>query len=148
MSLRGGAGSAQQPPSPSSATMTCRSGVSKNKRADAKGSETTVEEEEEEGEEFTPNGLCVTRLEVADNRRGGGMLPAAAERALSAVAMGKGAGREGAKEGRMVEATRFRGGMVAGLITKVFHIQRHELSKFLYMSFMMFAIIYVFTMTR
>lgn len=41
-----------------------------------------------------------------------------------------------------------RGGMVAGLITKVFHIERHELPKFLTMSFMMFAIIYVFTMTR
>lgn len=41
-----------------------------------------------------------------------------------------------------------RGGMVAGLITRVFHIERHELKKFLYMSFMMFAIIYVFTMTR
>ena len=41
-----------------------------------------------------------------------------------------------------------RGGMVASLITRVFHIERHELKKFLYMSFMMFAIIYVFTMTR
>lgn len=37
---------------------------------------------------------------------------------------------------------------MASLIMRVFHIERHELKKFLYMSFMMFAIIYVFTMTR
>lgn len=51
-------------------------------------------------------------------------------------------------EGQRRVETRVRGGVVASLITRVFHIQRHELSKFLYMSFMMFAIIYVFTMTR
>lgn len=46
------------------------------------------------------------------------------------------------------EGVKVRGGLVAGLITKVFAIERHELRKFLYMSVMMFAIIYVFTMTR
>lgn len=59
------------------------------------------------------------------------------ERSSSAVVLG---GRGQVKE--------VRGGMVPGLIAKVFHIERHELKKFLYMSFMMFAIIYVFTMTR
>eukprot|EP00903_Cladosiphon_okamuranus_P008794 g8423.t1 len=46
------------------------------------------------------------------------------------------------------EGVKVRGGLVAGLFTKIFAIERHELRKFLYMSVMMFAIIYVFTMTR
>lgn len=43
---------------------------------------------------------------------------------------------------------RVRGGLVAGIISRVFRIDKHELKKFLCMSSMMFAIIYVFTMTR
>ncbi|CBJ31945.1 conserved unknown protein [Ectocarpus siliculosus] len=49
---------------------------------------------------------------------------------------------------RVGEGVKVRGGVVAGLITKVFAIEKHELRKFLTMSVMMFAIIYVFTMTR
>lgn len=47
-----------------------------------------------------------------------------------------------------VEAVNVRGGVIAGLITRVFAIEKHELKKFLSMSIMMFSIIYVFTMTR
>lgn len=43
---------------------------------------------------------------------------------------------------------RVRGGLVAGIISRVLRIDKHELKKFLCMSSMMFAIIYVFTMTR
>lgn len=43
---------------------------------------------------------------------------------------------------------RIRGGLVADIISRVFRIDKHELKKFLCMSSMMFAIIYVFTMTR
>lgn len=50
--------------------------------------------------------------------------------------------------GGLGEGVKVRGGLVAGLIQKVFAIERHELRKFLFMSVMMFAIIYVFTMTR
>ena len=45
-------------------------------------------------------------------------------------------------------AERVRGGLVAGMISRVFRIDKPELNKFLCMSSMMFAIIYVFTMTR
>ncbi|CAM9109217.1 unnamed protein product, partial [Hapterophycus canaliculatus] len=47
-----------------------------------------------------------------------------------------------------VEAVNVRGGVIAGLITRVFAIEKHELKKFFSMSIMMFSIIYVFTMTR
>ncbi|CAM9442825.1 unnamed protein product [Pylaiella littoralis] len=50
--------------------------------------------------------------------------------------------------GGLGEGVEVRGGLVAGLIQRVFAIERHELRKFLFMSVMMFAIIYVFTMTR
>lgn len=129
--------------------------MSENKREDAEGLETSVDnngdndkEKEEERTESTQNGLCLTRLDGADDGCGGDTLRATVGRLLSPVAVEKGAGRQGTREGRVVVATEVRGGMVASLITRAFHIQRHELSKFLYMSFMMFAIIYVFTMTR
>lgn len=155
VSLRGGSGAPRQPPLASSAPTTCRNGVSENKREDAEGLETSVDnngdndkEKEEERTESTQNGLCLTRLDGADDGCGGDTLRATVGRLLSPVAVEKGAGRQGTREGRVVVATEVRGGMVASLITRAFHIQRHELSKFLYMSFMMFAIIYVFTMTR
>ncbi|CAM9274329.1 unnamed protein product [Scytosiphon promiscuus] len=62
------------------------------------------------------------------------------ERSRSAVAV--------AGEGAPAEAVNVRGGVIAGLITRVFAIEKHELKKFLSMSIMMFSIIYVFTMTR
>lgn len=63
------------------------------------------------------------------------------ERTLSIAAVGEGQGAVG-------RATRMRGGVISSLMNKIFHIQRHEMAKFFTMSFMMFAIIYVFTMTR
>lgn len=48
----------------------------------------------------------------------------------------------------VVVQRRIRGGMVKTLLSRIFAMEGHELPKFLSMSFMMFAIIYVFTMTR
>ena len=78
-----------------------------------------------------------------DARLGGGNAESELELPLVGVGVGTGEGVGGG--GGAVDV---RGGMVASLIMRVFHIDRHELKKFLYMSFMMFAIIYVFTMTR
>lgn len=78
-------------------------------------------------------------LDVDSDREGGGLVGSGDESRVAAVAAAAGGVGEGVK---------VRGGLVAGLITKVFAIERHELRKFLYMSVMMFAIIYVFTMTR
>lgn len=74
-----------------------------------------------------------------EEEAGGGSVGSENESRVTVAAAAGGLGGEGVK---------VRGGLVAGLITKVFAIERHELRKFLYMSVMMFAIIYVFTMTR
>lgn len=66
----------------------------------------------------------------------------------AAVVVGSGEGSQLSEATRVGEGVKVRGGVVAGLITKVFAIEKHELRKFLTMSVMMFAIIYVFTMTR
>ncbi|CAN0490346.1 unnamed protein product, partial [Ectocarpus sp. 12 AP-2014] len=66
----------------------------------------------------------------------------------AALVVGSGEGSQLSGATRVGEGVKVRGGVVAGLITKVFAIEKHELRKFLTMSVMMFAIIYVFTMTR
>ncbi|CAM9820629.1 unnamed protein product [Ectocarpus fasciculatus] len=66
----------------------------------------------------------------------------------AAVVVGSGQGSQLSGVTGVGEGVKVRGGVVAGLITKVFAIEKHELRKFLTMSVMMFAIIYVFTMTR
>lgn len=66
----------------------------------------------------------------------------------TAVVVGSGEGSQFSGATGVGEGVKVRGGVVAGLITKVFAIEKHELRKFLTMSVMMFAIIYVFTMTR
>lgn len=43
---------------------------------------------------------------------------------------------------------RIRGGFVQGLLSKIFAIEKREVRKFFALSTMMFAIIYIFTMTR
>lgn len=117
----------------SRATLAAASLLARRRTATTKETKTTAakahQQQQETAEPLSLGGVVVE----GDGELEGGFV------ARAAVAAG------GVQVG---EGVKVRGGVVAGLITKVFAIERHELRKFLYMSVMMFAIIYVFTMTR